>query len=297
VNVLLLVTQNEADLLQWNIRHHLDWGFDHVAVADNDSTDGTADVVREFGDAASHRTFDDFWDRQQVRLEMLDAVRAEHPVQWAAVADTDEFFWAEGASGIGDLLAGTPADIVAVNFDMKLFLPTDLDAPDEPVFTSRVHRTGSSESPLHTSYRAGKTIYRSDWLTLITNEHWNPEVPHEQFRHVEPAVHHYMIQSEDQFVQKVTRLPSWLHRPKGFFARRKWDRTPDIERELPKRMGPSKREWWGVYQRGGEEGVREYYRTVYTLVGERREAAIADGSLVADPGFADYARARYEVSR
>ncbi len=140
-------------------------------------------------------------------------------------------------------------------------------------------------------------VLRSDWLTQITNEHWCPEVPHEEFRHVEPAVHHYMIQSEDQFVQKVTRLPSWLHRPKGFFARRKWDRTPDIERELPKRMGPSKREWWGVYQRGGEEGVREYYRTVYTLVGERREAAIADGSLVADPGFADYARERYEVTR
>ena len=43
--VLLLVTQNEADLLRWNIRHHLEWGVDHVAVADNNSTDATAAVA------------------------------------------------------------------------------------------------------------------------------------------------------------------------------------------------------------------------------------------------------------
>lgn len=291
--VLLLVTQNESDLLRWNIRHHLEWGVDHVAVADNASEDGTQDVVREFGVAVSYRSFPDFWDRQAVRLSMLDDVRARHTVRWAGVADTDELFWAEGASGIGDLLVDTPSDIVAVNFDMKLFLPTDLDAPGEPVFMSRTHRSGSSESPLHTSYRAGKTFYRSDWLTFISNEHWCPEVPHPEHRHSEPATHHYMVQDEDQFVLKVTRLTSWLHRPKGWLARRRWDRIPEIEHELPKRVGPAKREWWAEYQRGGEAGVREYYRNVYTLVGDRRVAALADGSLVEDAGFSTWARNRY----
>ena len=291
--VLLLVTQNESDLLRSNIRHHLEWGVDHVGVADNASTDATAEVAREFGDAVSYRRFPDFHERQTVRTAMLDDLRVGHRVDWVGVADTDEFYWADGITGVGELLVDTPADVVGVNFDMKLYLPTDVDAPDEPVYTSRAHRTGSSASPLHTSYRAGKSFYRSDWLTTITDEHWCPEVPHPQFRHEEPAVHHYMVQDEDQFVQKVTRLISWAPPPDGRIARARWKRTPEIERPLPGWSAPFKKEWWGVYQDGGEPAVRDYYRNVYTLVGDRRRAAITDGSLVEDAGFADWSRRRH----
>ncbi len=291
--VLLLVTQNEGELLRWNIRHHLEWGVDHVGVADNDSTDETADIVREFADAVSHRRFSDFHERQAVRTTMLDELRTQHPVSWVGVADTDEFYWADGVAGVGDLLVDTPDDIVGVNFDMKLYLPTDLDVAGEPVFTSRTHRTGSSASPLHTSYRVGKSFYRADWLTTITDEHWCAEVPHPHFRHDEPAVHHYMVQDEDQFVQKVTRLISWAPPPEGLIARARWKRTPEIGRALPGWSAPFKKEWWSVYQQGGEAAVREYYRTVYTITGERRRAALADGSLVEDAGFAEWSRRRH----
>jgi hypothetical protein len=296
VIVLLLVTQNEADLLRWNVRHHLEWGVDHVGIADNDSTDATAEVASEFGDAVSYQRFPDFHRRQHVRTALLDELRARHPVQWFGVADTDEFYWAPGVAGIGELLADTPVDVVGVNFDMKLFVPTDLDPPDLPVFMSRTHRTSSAESPLHTSYRAGKSFYRSDALPVITHEHWCEEVPHPPFRHDEPAVHHYMVRDEDQFVQKVTRLISWAPPPDGRIARARWNRTPEIERPLPGWSAPFKKEWWGVYQAGGEAAVREYYRNVYTLVGDRRRAALADGSLVEDTGFARWARERYGAS-
>lgn len=290
---LLLVTQNESELLRWNIRHHLEWGVDHVGVADNDSTDATAEVAREFGDAVSYRRFPDFHERQTVRTAMLDDLRTRHAVTWVGVADTDEFYWADRVDGIGDLLADTPDGIVGVNFDMKLFLPTDADRAGEPVFMSRAHRTGSSASPLHTSYRAGKSFYRADWLTTITDEHWCAEVPHPQFRHHEPAVHHYMVQDEDQFVQKVTRLISWAPPPDGRITRARWSRTPEIERPLPGWSAPFKKEWWGVYQGGGEAAVREYYRNVYTLAGARRRDALADGSLVEDAGFATWSRRRH----
>jgi hypothetical protein len=296
VIVLLLVTQNEADLLRWNIRHHLEWGIDHVGVADNASEDGTPDVAREFGDSVSYKRFPDFHERQTVRTAMLDELRSRHPVSWFGVADTDEFYWAPGAAGMGDLLADTPIDVVGVNFDMKLFVPTERDRPDVPVFMSRTHRTGSPESPMHTSYRAGKSFYRSDRLPVITDEHWCEEVPHPQHRHDVQAVHHYMVQDEDQFVQKVTRLISWAAPPDGLLARRRWNRTPERERPLPTWSAPFKKEWWGVYQAGGEEAVREYYRTVYTVGGARLEAALADGTLVDDPGFADWSTAAYGTS-
>jgi hypothetical protein len=291
--VLLLVTQNESDLLRWNIRHHLEWGIDHVAVADNASTDSTADVAHEFGEQVSHRSFPEFLKRQGVRTAMLDDLRARHTVTWAGVADTDEFYWSPSSHRMRDLLDDVPQDIVGVNFDMKLYLPTELDVPDEPVFMSRAHRTGSSASPFHTSYRAGKSWYRAEWLTSVTDEHWCKEVPHEQYRHAEPAVHHYMVQDEDQFVQKVTRLISWAHPPDGLLKRRRWERTPEIERALPQWSAPFKKEWWGVYQQGGEPAVREYYRNVYTLRGDRLRRALADGSIVEDAGFSIWSRERF----
>jgi len=300
VIVLLLVTQNESDLLRWNMQHHLASGVDHVAVADNASTDGTRDVVSEFGDAASYQTFPSFHDRQTVRTAMLDALRAEHPVTWAGVADTDEFFWSPEGD-MGSVLAEAPTDAVAVNFDMKLYLPTALDRPDEPVFTGREHRSASSDSPLHSSYSVGKTFYRSSWLEVVTDEHWMPEVPHDVVRadtlggRTEPgtAVHHYMVQDEDQFVQKVTRLISWAQEPSGVLARRRWRATPPRQRDLPRWTAPFKKEWWSVYQQGDEAAVRDYYRNVYTLSAPRVAETIEQGQLAHDPAFARWARARY----
>lgn len=296
--VLLLVTQNEAELLRWNLQHHLAWGVDHIAVADNNSSDDTPGVVRELGDSVSYQRFDDFHDRQLVRTAMLDDLRARHAVEWAGVADTDEFFWSPGTDMRG-LLAGAADDTVAVNFEMKLFLPTALDHAGLPVFMAREHRSVSPDSPLHTSYSVGKTFYRSSWLTDVMDEHWDPRVPHPVKRvdelgdRSDAAVHHYMVQDEEQFVQKVTRLISWAQPPEGRIARARWKARPPRQRDLPTWTAPFKKQWWSVYQQGGEQAVREYYRNVYTLSAERVREATAEGLLALDRGFATWARSRY----
>ena len=141
---------------------------------------------------------------------------------------------------------------------------------------SREHRSASSDSPLHTSYSVGKTFYRSSWLTNVTDEHWDPRVPHPVVRvdalgdAPDAAVHHYMVQDEEQFVQKVTRLISWAQPPEGRIARRALEgATAARRRDLPTWTAPFKKQWWSVYQQGGEAAVREYYRNVYTLSAER----------------------------
>src|SRR5437867_681302 len=93
--VLLLVTQNEADMLRLHLEHHLTWGVDHVCVADNASTDETAEVARSFGSAVTHVRFDDFGERQRVRTRMLrDLDLRFGRAAWVGVSDTDEFWWA-----------------------------------------------------------------------------------------------------------------------------------------------------------------------------------------------------------
>ncbi len=295
--VLLLTSKNESEMLTWNLAHHLEYGIDHVAVADNGSTDDTQDVIARFGNATSTVVFDDFHARQAARMRLLDQLRARHTVDWVGVSDTDEFWFASGLH-MADLLADVPPEVVAVNFDAKLFLPTALDAPDGPVMSRRHHRTASNDSPLHTSYSAGKTFYRGAWLRKITDEHLNRELWTDRYRHEVAAVHHYMVKDEDYFVQKVSRLASWVQDERGPIARRLRRRrgVPADPRslELPSWSSWFKKEWWRVYQEGGEEGVRRYYRERYTLGADALAEHVARGEIVRDDSFADYVAERSE---
>jgi hypothetical protein len=287
VIVLLLTSQNEAEMLAWNLRHHLEYGIDHVAVADNASTDDTQDVIASFGDAVTSVVFDDFHTRQAVRMQLLDAIKARHAVDWVGVSDTDEFWFATELR-MPDLLAGTPDDVVAVNFDAKLFVPTALDSTDGPVMARRRYRT-TNQGPLHTSYVAGKSLYRAAWLQAIGDEHLDRSVPHERYRHDVAAVHHYMVRDEDQFVQKVTRLISWApNEGRGLGARLRRRGVDPRSRELPSWSAPFKKEWWRVYQDGGEDAVRRYYRERYTLSADDVARHKTSGDLVFDDAFADY---------
>lgn len=290
--VLLLTTKNEADVLRLNLEHHLSWGIDHVVVCDNESTDDTADVVASFGDAATRLVFHDFAVRQKIRMRGLEQVKARYPgeVVWAGVSDTDEFHWAPGVT-LPDLLAPAPADVVCATFHQKLYLPTELDAETGPVYARQLHRTTGPDSPLHASYREGKSFYRTSWLRKITHEHRSHLVPHEEWGPSEPTVHHYMIRDEDQFVQKVRRLTSWRER-KGLHSKlwyHKLRRLVGIP--LPPFVAGFKAEWWDVYRRGGEAGLRRYYRDEYRVQTQDVPGHIERGELVRDDAFAAYRRA------
>ena len=258
--VLLLTSQNEAAALRLNLEHHLNYGIDKIAVADNASTDETQDVIAEFGPDVSCTIFDDFHQRQLVRMAMLNDIRARHAVEWVGVCDTDEFFFAHGDMP-RDVLREVPPNIVAANFIGQLFLPTALDAAHGSFLTQRRYRTTLQTSRLHTSYKEGKTFYRSDWLTAIDHEHLCLTVPHDIHRHPVGAFHHYMVRDEDQFVNKVSRLIAWSKEPPPAKKLLRRAAAP----QLPKWSSWFKKEWWQTYVDGGEAAVRDYYRTRYTL--------------------------------
>jgi hypothetical protein len=275
VIVLLIATRDEAGLLQQNLDHHLEWGVDHVAVADNASVDETQEVVARYGDAVTSLVFDgDGTRRLPVLVEAFRRVEERFgAVDWAGVSDTDEFWWAPGQD-LSSILGEIPQGTLGVNFDQKLFLPTELDAAEGPVYRRRVFRTTGPASPLHTSYSEGKSFYRGSWVrdSGLLPIHWCYDIPHPPPRFERPLVHHYMVDGEDSFVQKVTRLKElwpWI----GV------DKTS---------LGDFKLAWWRLYQEQGEIGLREFYRSSYLVKADAIPAYLASRALVSDPSFADF---------
>lgn len=290
--VLLLTTKNESDVLRLNLEHHLGYGVDHVAVADNESSDDTPDVIRSFGDAASSIVFHDFAVRQSIRMQLLARLRERHgsALTWVGVSDTDEFHWSQSGS-LPEMLAQAPADIVCVTARQKLFLPTADDAADGPVYARQRYRTSGPDSPLHTSYREGKSFYRAAWLKRITSEHRAADVPHEIWSPGHPTVHHYMIRDEDQFVMKVRRLGAWRER-KGLNSKLWYHKLRRVFGvPLPPYVAGFKSEWWNVYRDGGEDGLRRYYREQYRIQSDAIAGHVSRGELVRDDAFAAWKEA------
>ena len=274
--LLFVPTRNEAELLRLNLAHHLSWGFDHVAVADNGSTDATQDVLREFGNAVTSMRIDDRFERYRALAKLLATIEQEHgTVDWVAVSDTDEFWWTPECE-LRRLLSRVPDHLVAVNSDQKLFLPTELDPDSGPVYCRRTFRSSGTASPLHTSYISGKSLYRAAFVHShgILNPHWSGNIPHPMWRFKRPLVHHYMVDDEDSFVRKVKGLdPS--------------------KRKAPFRK--FKAAWWQIYQTAGEAGVRDHFRREYVIAATSLPIRLERGEIVEDAEFARFQRGALET--
>lgn len=238
------------------------------------------------------KRFNNFHDRQKVRNSMLAEIDQDRGVvDWAVIGDTDEFFW--GSDSIAEVLSSSPRDAVALNFGAKLYLPTALDAHERTLLDRRIYRTSNRDSPIHSSYRVGKSAYRADWLLAREPDHICPRHEHlcqdaaqGEIVQGDVRVHHYMIQDEDHFVEKAVRLIEWAPPPAGPFSNARWRVTRTRRRNIPKWSSDWKKKWWGIYQAGRREALRYYYRSTYVLSEDAVSAYLKSGDLLLDDGLA-----------
>ena len=102
-----------------------------------------------------------------------------------------------------------------------------------------------------------------------------------------------MINDEESFVQKVLALQRWSPEVgKTRVADDPAGQDAHDAAELRRRFRDFKVEWWRVYSAGGEEAVRQYFRTKYMIPASAVPGHVARGELVQDTEFADYMRGR-----
>ena len=129
---------------------------------------------------------------------LVHRIEARHgQAQWVAVSDTDEFWWDAGGT-LRDLVSRVPANAIGLYSDQKLFLPTAIDPSEGPPYVRRTWRTTGPSSPLHTSYRSGKSIYRASWVREheLTGPHWCVAVRGAAYRPPRALVHRYGLDED-----------------------------------------------------------------------------------------------------
>ncbi|MBV9115173.1 MAG: glycosyltransferase family 2 protein [Hyphomicrobiales bacterium] len=107
--------RNEEDLVETTLRHHLRQGVEHILIADNGSTDGTARVLEKLArqDRRIHWTRSGDLSFQQAEL-VTDLARTaiKNGASWILPFDADEFWWAPG--GLAPQLRTSNADLISV---------------------------------------------------------------------------------------------------------------------------------------------------------------------------------------
>lgn len=121
--------KDEADIIESTVRHMLA-ECDAVIVADNESTDGTLEILRSIPDVnVQHDTEVGYY--QSEAMSLLAALAAECGAEWVVPFDADEWWYSPHgriADVLGDVTSLGCATATAALYD---HIPTALDGTDE----------------------------------------------------------------------------------------------------------------------------------------------------------------------
>ncbi len=130
----VMLVKDEADIIETTINHLL-WHVDEVIVADNMSSDGTAEILDQLRFKSGGRVIirEDpevgyYQDRKTTALAM-EALARGH--RWVLPCDADEI-WQHNDHrlAIRDYLAGVGPDVMIFNTPLYNHISSDADVPD-----------------------------------------------------------------------------------------------------------------------------------------------------------------------
>ena len=119
---LCAIVRNEIrSLVEW-LAHYKVLGVDEFLIYDNDSTDGTTDLLRALDDAGElvHLPWPHTVGARPQRLA-YERARKHSDADWLAFFDADEFLFLRQDASLADFLAGFPADVSAVAVNWIVF--------------------------------------------------------------------------------------------------------------------------------------------------------------------------------
>jgi hypothetical protein len=159
---MTLAVRDEADVIEANIRHHLDAGVDFIIVTDHRSADGTTEILRRYereGHLQLIRRHDEAFRQTEWVNEMARLAATSHGADWVINADADEFWWPHSGT-LHDVFAAVPARYGAVRGIWRHFVLRPEDSA--PFHERMVVRRAPALEPVDPYCANAKVAHRAD---------------------------------------------------------------------------------------------------------------------------------------
>ena len=163
--VLTLLARDEADIVDENLRFHLNAGVDFVVATDNLSQDGTTEILESYArDGHLHliREESPYLRQAEWVTRMARLAATDFGADWVIHSDADEFWWPRGES-LKDVLASIPDRYGVVRALLRHFVPRPDDgAPFAERMTVRMSPTAPINDPRSLFRPNLKVVHRAD---------------------------------------------------------------------------------------------------------------------------------------
>jgi hypothetical protein len=206
--VVTVLARDEADVIDAQVSFHLNAGADFVIATDNNSRDGTTEILERYArDGVLHLIREPAeglrqgeWVTRMARLAATD-----YGADWVINTDADEFWWPRGGS-LRDVLAAVPAEYGIVQAFWRSFVPRPDDGSS---FVERMTARLSQHAPINdptSFYRpVVKVAHRADpHVTVARGNHALAGSPLATLTTWHPIeVLHFPLRSREQWMRKV----------------------------------------------------------------------------------------------
>lgn len=257
--VMTILVKNEADIIEANIRTHASLGVDAFAVMDNDSTDGTREILAELQKEFELLIIDEKGQYNQAKWmkQLANVAKNDLNADWVINNDADEFWIPSNDMNLKENLAFKGSVLTLNRYNMILdeacyngdfFASTHY--VENPIAYSKHTLLNREETSLVLTKIGPKTIVNPHGLIEIrggNHKAWHIANSYEylfkkydkikKFDHIK--VFHYQFRSYEQFEKNIKNRKILLESTKHI------------------RMGAHYRRWVKLYDEGKLE--EEFY--------------------------------------
>lgn len=253
--IMTLLVKDEADIIRENILFHRAMGVDGIIVTDNNSTDGTLEILKELKaqgnileiiEEPATEYYQALWVDRMIKL-----ATKKYKADWIINADADEFWHSKSLNLKRDIIEEAGKDKNVLNSILKDFIPVEnkIDFLSSPYFINRELKSFESEIiDLPACYynfqlRIKKVIHKTKGYKMITqgNHHVKMQKNQESYSN-SINIYHYFVRNYKHFEEKTI---------KG---------GKSHEKLKDKNVGSHWRKWYELYKDGK---LSEEYNNLY----------------------------------
>lgn len=255
--VAIAMCKDEADIVQPNIFHLLEEGVDDLLIADNNSTDGTRDLLADMASnyPAVHILDDPEIGYYQSRkmTDLAHRAHTEFQAEWIIPFDLDEL-WFAPADTLANTLRALPGECNTVRVPITNHFASSLDLAGTNPFRTMIYRQPAAQALPKVAFR---------YTDNFTVQQGNHSI---EFHDAEPVpadgleLRHFPYRSFEHFVRKARN---------GGAAYGATD--------LPEDMGAHWRGYSRILDEHGEDALREVFTTYFWFLSP------LDAGLIRDP--------------